>query len=92
MLLEFFGEHILQPRRDIFEQATGPAVTQSINFSFLTRAEAEVAIPVAKQHDLISVNIDYIRPSNSSSSGRGKLKGRGRGQLRPIPSAQPPAQ
>ena len=36
MLLEHFGKHIVQPRRDLFEKATHPTISQSSKTSFLT--------------------------------------------------------
>ena len=48
MLLEFLSPRIVLPWRDIFEKATGVAVTQSPNCSFLTEAEAEVAMSTSK--------------------------------------------
>ena len=40
MLLEYFGEHIVQPRHDLFEKATWMKVSQSSDTGFLTQAEA----------------------------------------------------
>ena len=44
MLFEYYGKHIVQPRRDLFEQATKMQVSFSANTGFLTRVEAAAAL------------------------------------------------
>ena len=82
------------------------ASTQSTSSGFLTHAEAEVNMFTAKKHDVISITIDFVRPSNSQGRigkldrGCGKNTSRGRGRLWQVrstqpsapPSARPPAQ
>ena len=53
-LFDFLGKHIVQPRRDIFEKATGLRVTAGDQASgFLTQFEAESAMEEARRQDLI---------------------------------------
>ena len=40
MLLEYFGKHIVEPSRDLFEKATKMKVSQSSGTCFLTQVEA----------------------------------------------------
>ena len=55
---EFLGKTIVQPRRDLFEKATGLSVSHSTRSCFLIRAESESAMATARQHDLIGTHID----------------------------------
>ena len=52
MLLEYFGKHIVQPRRDLFEKATKMKVSQSSDTGFLTQVEATAAMETCKQIEL----------------------------------------
>ena len=61
----------MQPRRDIFEKATGLLVSHSTSSGFLTKAESETAMAIARQHDLIGTHIDVVRPNTSFGRGRG---------------------
>ena len=72
MLLEFFGEHMVQPWRDIFGKASGLTVTQSTSFGFLIETEVEVAMFLAKQYDLINVHIESMQLSILCNHGCGK--------------------
>jgi len=101
ILFEFFGKNMVQPRRDLFQKATGLSVSHDTSSGFLTRAESEAAMATARQHDLIGTHIDAVRPNSAFGRGRGKGKngrraaqkaaGRGRSQLRQIQSVRPPA-
>ena len=63
MLLEFYGKHIAQPRRDLFEKATGlPVNPGKPSHGFLTEQEAESAMVVAQQQDLIQQHIAAMAP------------------------------
>ena len=63
----FFGKHVEQPRRDIFEKAAGLSVSHSTSSGFLTQAESETGMAFARQHDLIGTHIDAVRPDTSSA-------------------------
>ena len=101
ILFEFFGKTIVQPRREIFQKATGLSVSHNTSSGFLTRAESEAAMTTARQHDLIGTHIDAVRPNSAFGRGRGKGKngrrgaqrpaGRGHGQLRQLQSVRPTA-
>ena len=105
ILFEFFGKNIVQPRRELFQKATGLSVSHNTSSGFLTGAESESAMATARQHDLIGAHIDAVRSSTSGGRGRGRGKnnrrgaqrgaGRGSNQLRHLqpnrPSAPPSA-
>ena len=105
ILFDFFGKIIVQPRRDLFQKATGLSVSHNTSSGFLTGAESESAMATARQHDLIGAHIDAVRSSTSGGRGRGRGKnnrrgaqrgaGRGSNQLRHLqpnrPSAPPSA-
>ena len=105
ILFEFFGKNIVQPRRDLFQKATGLLVSHNTSSSFLIGAESESAMATARQHDLIGAHIDAVRSSTSGGRGGGRGKnnrrgaqrgaGRGSNQLRHLqpnrPSAPPSA-
>ena len=52
MLFEYFGKHIVQPRRDLFEKATKMKVSESCDTGFLTHVEASTAMETCKQIEL----------------------------------------
>ena len=83
-LFECFGKHVLQPRREIFEKATGLSVTHSTSSGFLTRAESETAMVAARQHDVIGTHIDIVQPNNSLGRGRGNCRTNRRGARRGV--------
>jgi hypothetical protein len=60
ILFEFLGKNIVQPRRDLFQKATGLCVSHNTSSGFLTRAESEAAMATARQHDLICTHIDAV--------------------------------
>ena len=105
ILFEFFGKNIVQPRRELFQKATGLSVSHNTSSGFLTGAESESAMATARQHDLIGAHIDAVRSSTFGGRGRGRGKnnrrgaqrgaGRGSNQLRHLqpnrPSAPPSA-
>ena len=74
MLFEFLGKTIVQPRRDLFEKATGLSVSHFTSSSFLTRAESESAMATAWQHNLISTHINAVRSNTFGGHGRGNGK------------------
>ena len=82
MLFEFLGKTIVQPRRELFEKATGLLVSHSTSSGFLAKAESESAMATARQHDLIGTHIDAIRPNTFGGRGRGNGKNDGRGAKR----------
>ena len=47
VLFEFLGKVIVQPRRDIFEKATGLSVSQPAAPGFLTQVESDAACAMA---------------------------------------------
>ena len=50
MLLEYFGKHIAQPRRELYKKVTGlPVNPGKPSRGFLTEQEAESAMIVAQQ-------------------------------------------
>ena len=101
VLFEFFGKHIVQPRCDIFEKATGLSVPQPAALGFLTQVESDAACDIARQHDLLGIHVKSVRSAKPAGQSRfgnrrnhhgGKPTGRGRGmsQLnRHLNSAQP---
>ena len=56
MLFEYFGKHIVQPRRDLFEKATWMKVSQSSDTGFLTQIEANAAMETCKQIELFQAH------------------------------------
>ena len=72
--IRIFGKHVVQPRRDIFERATGLSVSHSTSFGFLTKAKSVSAMVTATEHDLIGTHIDIIRPNTSFGRSRGASK------------------
>ena len=95
MLFKYFGKVIAQPRRDLFEKATSLRVSQSSSMGFMTRVEAEAAMELANQAELISAHADWsaltVKPTfNKKSKGRGGGKGGGRKglPLRLLPQQQ----
>ena len=82
MLLEYYGKHIVQPRRDIFEKATGLRVTPGDQSSgFLTAVEADSAMEEARRQDLILHHASTLNPSQRGRGNQGRGN-RGRGQQR----------
>ena len=84
MLLEYYGKHIAGPRRDLFEKVTGlPVNPGKASQGFLTEPEAEAAMLVAQQQDLIQQHISAVAPRfQSTSQGRGRGGGKGGGANR----------
>ena len=81
-IFEFFGQYIAQPRRDLYEKATGLKPGQHSQSGFLTSVEATAAAEWARQQDFLRLHAQALQPSASSQRGgrgRGKLSGRGRG-------------
>ena len=74
MLFEYFGKHIVQPRRGLFEKATKMKVSQSSDTGFLTRVEATTAMETCKQIELFQAHADAAKRHNGSSSRRPKDK------------------
>ena len=64
----------MRPRRDIFEKTKGLLVSHSTRSAFLTKAESEMAMATAGQHDLIGTHIGMVRPNTSLSRGKGNGK------------------
>ena len=85
MLFEYYGKHIVLPRRDLFEQATKMQVSFSANTGFLTRVEAAAAMETAKQTELFQAYAETSRPSQPKNKFKGKSKGDGRRSGRPLP-------
>ena len=82
ILLDYFGQHIAGPRRELYEKVTGlPVHPGKVEHGFMTEAEAEAAMLVAQQQDLLQQHI-AARAPNPSSRGRGKGKGKGGGPNR----------
>ena len=65
VFFKFFGQRIVQPQRDIFENSKGLSVSHSTSSSFLTKAESETAMATARQHNLIGTHIDAVWPNTS---------------------------
>ena len=82
ILFDFFGKNIVQPRRDLFQKATGLPVSHNTSSGFLTGAESESAMATARQHDLIGAHIDAVRSSTFGGRGRGRGKNNRRGAQR----------
>ena len=70
MLFDFLGKVIVQPRRDIFEKATGLSVSQSAALGFLTQVESNAACAMARQHDLTGIHIESVRSAKPAGQGR----------------------
>ena len=85
MLFEYYGKQIVQPRRDLFEQATKMQVSFSANTGFLTRVEAAAAMETAKQTELFQAYAETSRPTQPKNKFKGKSKGDGRRSGRPLP-------
>ena len=85
MLFEYYGKHIVLPRRDLFEQATKMQVSFSANTGFLTRVEAAAAMETAKQTELFQAYAETSRPTQPKNKFKGKSKGDGRRSGRPLP-------
>ena len=58
MLFEYFGEHIVQPCRDLFEKATRMKVSQSSDTRLLTQVEATAAMETCGQIELFQPHAD----------------------------------
>ena len=86
MLFEYFGKHIVPPRRDLFEKATRMKVSQSSHTCFRTQVKAAAAMETCKQ-ELFQAHADAANRYNGSSSKKpkhpkgkgGKGKGGGKG-------------
>ena len=77
MLLEYFGQHIAGPRRELFEKVIGlPVNPGKVEQGFMTEHEADAAMQVAQQQDLLQQHIAAMAPS---SRGRGRGAGKGKG-------------
>ena len=77
ILLEYFGQHIAGPRRELYEKVIGlPVNPGRIEQGFMTEPEAEAAMQVAQQQDLLQQHIAAMA-SNPRGRGRGAGKGKG---------------
>ena len=75
--LEYFGQHIAGPRRELYEKVIGlPVNPGRIEQGFMTEPEAEAAMQVAQQQDLLQQHIAAMA-SNPRGRGRGAGKGKG---------------
>ena len=85
MLLEYFGQHIAGPRRELYEKVIGlPVNPGKVEQGFMTEHEAESAMLVAQQQDLLQQHIAAIASSSRSRSrgaGKGKRDSRRPGGL-----------
>ena len=82
IILDYFGQHIAGPRRELYEKVTGlPVHPGKVEHGFMTEAEAEAAMLVAQQQDLLQQHISARAP-NPSSRGQGKGKGKSGGANR----------
>ena len=80
MLLELFGKHIAQPRRDLYEKATGlPVNPGKPSHGFLTEQEAESDMVLAQQQDLFQQHVAAIAPRAQLKKPRGRGGGKGGG-------------
>ena len=78
--LEYFGQHIAGPRRELYEKVIGlPVNPGRIEQGFMTEPEAEAAMQVAQQQDLLQQHIAAMA-SNPRGRGRGAGKGKGDGR------------
>ena len=67
--LEYFGQHIAGPRRELYEKVIGlPDNPGKTSHGFMTEQEAESAMLVAQQQDLLQQHIAAWAP-NSRSRG-----------------------
>ena len=84
MLLECYSKHLSQPRRDLFEKATGLMITPvEQSTGFLTTLEAECAMEEARRQDLIQHHARSVRTSNrDGGSGGGSTGASGSGGVR----------
>ena len=73
LLLEYFGKFVAQPRRDLFESATG--LTAGTPSGFLTQKEATSAMEQALQSDLILSHAAAFQARQSAGRGSGKPRG-----------------
>ena len=74
--LEYFGQHIAGPRRELFEKVTGlPVNPGRVEQGFMTEHEADAAMQVAQQQDLLQQHIAAMAP-NPRGRGRGAGKGK----------------
>ena len=54
IILDYFGQHIAGPRRELYEKVTGLSVNPGkTSHGFMTEQEAESAMLVAQQRDLL---------------------------------------
>ena len=68
MLLEYFGKHIAQPRRELYEKVTGlPVNPGKTSHGWLAEQEAESAMLVAQQQDLLQQHIAAPAPRSRPS-------------------------
>ena len=85
ILLEYFGQHIAGPRRELYEKVTGlPVNPGKVEQGFMTEHEAESAMLVAQQQDLLQQHLAAMAPSSRSrgrGAGKGKRDGRRPGGL-----------
>ena len=76
ILLEYFGQHIAGPRRELYEKVTGlPVNPGRVEQGFMTEHEADAAMQVAQQQDLLQQHIAAMAP-NPRGRGRGAGKGK----------------
>ena len=81
ILLEYFGKHIAGPRRELFEKVTGlPVNPGKLSHGFMTEQEAESAMLVAQQQDVIQQHIAAVAPASRSRSSRARGGGKGGGK------------
>ena len=74
--LEYFGQHIAGPRRELYEKVTGlPVNPGRVEQGFMTEHEADAAMQVAQQQDLLQQHIAAMAP-NPRGRGRGAGKGK----------------
>ena len=90
MLFEYYGKVIVQPRRDLFSKTSSLRVSKSSDTGFMTRVEADAAMELAKQAELLSVHADRSAPTgkppfNKKGKGGGKGGGNRKVPLRLLP-------
>ena len=79
IILDYFGQHIAGPRRELYEKVTGlPVNPGKTSHGFMSEQEAESAMLVAQQQDLLQQHIAAMAP-NSRPLGRGRGRGGGKG-------------
>ena len=72
--LEYFGQHIAGPRRELYEKVIGlPVNPGRVEQGFMTEHEADAAMQVAQQQDLLQQHIAAMA-SNPRGRGRGAGK------------------